>query len=77
MRPHLRDQLVDLAERLHLISDDRANELSGQIAEALDADDHDGLGDRLNEYAVDFEGEHPDIAAIIRRTADALGAAGI
>jgi hypothetical protein len=77
MRSHLREQLVDLAERLHLVSEDRALELSGQITDALDADDHDGLGDRLNEYAVDFEGEHPELAAIIRRTADTLGAAGI
>jgi hypothetical protein len=77
MRSHLREQLVDLAERLHLVSEDRAVELSGQITEALDADDHEGLGDRLSEYAVEFEGEHPDLARVIRRTADALGAGGI
>ena len=74
MRHQLREQLVELAERLRLHGgrgEDRARELSGQITDALDGEDHDGLGDPLTEYVVEFEGEHPELAA------DALGAAGI
>ena len=77
---HLREQLESLAERLHLhhgAGEDRAKELHGEVTGALEADEPDGLSDRLTEDAVEFESEHPDLATILRRTADALSAGGI
>jgi len=77
---HLREQLESLAERLHLhrgAGEQRAKDLHEQLRGALDADDHDGLSERLAEEAVGFESEHPDLATILRRTADALSAGGI
>jgi hypothetical protein len=77
---HLRAQLESLAEHLHLhkgSGEERARELEGQVHGALEADDHDGLGDRLSEEAVEFESEHPDLATVLRRVADALSAGGL
>ncbi|MPY94683.1 MAG: DUF4404 family protein [Acidimicrobiia bacterium] len=77
---HIREQLESLAERLHLYhgpGEERARELHGQVRGALDTDEHDGLSDRLAEEAVEFESEHPDLATILRRAADALSAGGI
>jgi len=72
--------LEELAEKLHLHSsegDERAKELEGPVQKAIEEDDHEGLGDRLTESAVEFEGDHPDLADFLRRLADTLGAAGI
>jgi hypothetical protein len=77
---HLRSQLESLAERLHLhkgSGEERARELEEQVHGAIETDDHDGLGDRLSEEAVEFESEHPDLATVLRRVADALSAGGL
>ena len=80
MAPHLREQLQALAERLHLHAgdgDERAKELEGRVKGALERGDHDGLGEKLAEEAVEFESEHPDLATVLRRVADALSAGGL
>lgn len=77
---HLREQLQGLAERLHLHSgsgEERARQLEGQVQGALDSDDHEGLGDKLTEEAVEFESDHPDLATVLRRVADALSGGGL
>jgi hypothetical protein len=76
----LRNMLEELAEKLHLRSaegDERATALHGDVQRAIDEDDHEGLGDRLTEQAVEFEDDHPDLADFIRRLADHLAAGGI
>ena len=81
MRPvELRQMLEDLAERLHLHSgagEDKARELHGEVQKALDEDDHEGLGEKLTEGAVEFESDHPELADFLRRLSDHLAAGGI
>ena len=43
----------------------------------IEADEHEGLGDRMSEEAVEFESDHPDLATVLRRVADALSAGGL
>lgn len=78
MEHSLREQLSELAKRLHLVADDeRADALRTDVEGALDSDDHEGLSDRLEEGAVDFEGDHPDLASALRQVVEALGRSGI
>ncbi len=77
---HIREHLESLAERLHLHEGperERADELHGQVTEALETDDHTGLMDTLEQQAVAFEDAHPDLAAVIRKASDVLSASGI
>jgi len=72
--------LEELADRLHIHSSEgheRAKALHSDVQRALEEDDHEGLGERFTEEAVEFESEHPDLADFLRRLADYLGAAGI
>jgi hypothetical protein len=74
----LRSQLEDLARRLHLVDDDKARTLGADVQRSLERDeDHQELGDRLTESAVHFESAHPELAAVLRRVADALAASGM
>lgn len=77
---HLREQLETLAQRLHRHTgsgEERARELEGRVQGALAGADHEGLGDKLAEEAVEFESDHPDLATVLRRVADALSAGGL
>ena len=77
---NLRKQLEELAERLHLHSGSaevEAHRLKNDVESALDGNPHDGLEDRLEEGAVEFESEHPQLAEALRRAVDALSAIGI
>jgi hypothetical protein len=63
----LRQMLEELAERLHLHSgpgEERARELQGDVQKALEEGDHEGLGDKLTESAVEFENDHPEPGGI-------------
>jgi predicted house-cleaning noncanonical NTP pyrophosphatase (MazG superfamily) len=76
----LRQMLEELAERLHLHSgpgEEKARELHSSVQKAIDEDDHEGLGDKLTESAVEFENDHPDLADFLRRLSDHLSAGGI
>jgi hypothetical protein len=76
----LRQMLEELAERLHLHSgpgEDKARELHGDVTKALEHEDHEGLGEKLTEGAVEFESDHPDLADFLRRLADHLAAGGV
>jgi hypothetical protein len=76
----LRQMLEELAERLHLHSgsgEEKARELQSDVQKALDEEDHEGLGEKFTESAVEFESEHPDLADFLRRLADHLSAGGI
>ena len=74
----LRSQLEDLARRLHLMEgDDNASALQRDVQRSLDEDNHEDLSDRLTESAVHFETAHPELAAVVRRVADALAASGL
>jgi len=73
----LRAQLEELAHRLHHTEGDAAKELGEHVQRSIDADDHEGLGERLNESAVHFETEHPELSALLLRVADFLAAAGL
>ncbi|MFN0092402.1 MAG: DUF4404 family protein [Acidimicrobiales bacterium] len=77
---HLREQLEELGRRLHLhrgAGEERAGALRADVQRALDDDEHHGLVDRLEEEAVEFETDHPDLAAFLRQAANTLSAAGI
>jgi hypothetical protein len=76
----IRQMLEELAERLHLHSgagEERARELEGTVQKALEEDDHEGLGEKLTESAVEFENDHPDLADFLRRLSDHLAAGGL
>lgn len=56
--------------------------LAGEVERRLEGDHDarrhdDGLGDELREGVGRFEASHPDLAAGIRRAADALGGLGL
>jgi hypothetical protein len=76
---NLRRQLEELAERLrhHGPPGPRTDELQSHVSDALEQDRHEGLGERLEEAAVEFEAEHPDLSTTLLRVADALSAGGI
>ena len=72
--------LEDLAERLHLHTgpgEERAKELETSVQKAIEEDDHEGLGEKFTESAVEFEGDHPELADFLRRLTDVLSAGGI
>lgn len=60
---------------------DELARLAGEVERRLEADHprhhDDGLGDELREGVGRFEASHPDLAAGIRRAADALGGLGL
>ncbi len=61
---------------------DELARLAGDVERRLEADhdaEHhdDSLGDDLREGVGRFEASHPDLAAGIRRAADALGGLGL
>jgi len=50
----------------------------GEAARLAAEEDHDpGFMDRLEAEAIDFEADHPDLAAVIRRAVELLGSAGL
>ena len=51
--------------------------LAAEVERRLGEDDDDGIVDELTEEATKFEAEHPRVADIIRRTADALSSIGL
>ncbi len=73
----LRAHLEDLAHRLHLTDDDRAKDLGSDVQRAIDEDEHEGLGEKLNESAVHFETSHPELSNVLLRVADFLSASGL
>ncbi len=56
---------------------ERTARLADDLRVALDDDEPEGLIERLEEHAVDFENDHPDLAYLIRRTADVISASGM
>ncbi len=56
---------------------ERTARLADDVRGALEDDEPEGIIDRLEEHAVEFENDHPDLAYLIRRTADVLSAAGM
>lgn len=66
------DGVVDEDERAELRT------LLSRLDDALaDPDEHEGLGDQLEEAAVRFESNHPTISAVIRSAVDTLTGYGI
>lgn len=82
---NLRDHLSKLHEELHSArpADPRTNQLRGEVLEdvkrLLDTPGEvdDSLADRLERAAVQFEANHPTLAASSRRLIDLLGKAGM
>jgi hypothetical protein len=72
---HLREA-IDAAEEGVDNRDDLAR-LAGQVERRLRDDDTDGVVDDLREEVSRFEASHPNLAAVINRTADALSAIGL
>ncbi len=80
MADDARKALSDLSgelERHEGARSERGRELSDRVRSAVEEDDHEGLGDKLAEAAVHFEVDHPDLAAVLRRTVQLLGDAGL
>lgn len=86
----LRDQLMKLHEELGNVRqvDPRSNQLLAEIMEdikrlmaqspsAAPAAEHQSLPDRLEKIAVQFEVDHPTLAASSRRLVDLLGKVGL
>lgn len=67
------------------IDDDERSQLRELVARAdalldpedVEADDHEGLREQLEEAAVRFEGRHPTMAAVIRSAVDTLTGYGM
>jgi hypothetical protein len=78
MENGLRRHLEDLVDRLrgHGPDDPRAHRLEADVSGALASGQHEGLVDRLEEGAVEFENDHPDLAGALRQAIDALSAGG-
>ncbi|HTV98536.1 MAG TPA: DUF4404 family protein [Steroidobacteraceae bacterium] len=81
----LRDHLSKLHEELHKVSpaDPQTDQVRGEMLEdvkrLLEAprEVDDSLADRLERAAVQFEANHPTLAASSRRLIDLLGKAGM
>jgi hypothetical protein len=79
----LREQLTKLHDELRHVSsvDPRSNQLLKEIMEDIKrlvaAPDETSLPDRLEKIAVQFEVDHPTLAASSRRLVDLLGKAGL
>lgn len=77
----LRALLADLAEKLHLhrgAHEERARALGAEVDSALASDEPPHhLADRLEEDAVAFETDHPELSETIRHVIDALSAGGL
>jgi len=88
----LRDQLMKLHEELGVVRrvDPRSQQLLGEIMEdikrlteqsgdalAAPTPAHPSLPDRLEKIAVQFEVDHPTLAASSRRLVDLLGKVGL
>jgi hypothetical protein len=81
----LRETLTQLRQELAAsdTGDPETRERVQAAAEAIEAwleraeEPEGGLGDRLREAAVRFEGEHPSLAATLQRVVDALSDLGI
>jgi hypothetical protein len=86
----LRDQLMKLHEELGNVRqvDPGSNQLLAEIMEdikrlmaqspsAAPAAEHPSLPDRLEKIAVQFEVDHPTLAASSRRLVDLLGKVGL
>jgi hypothetical protein len=87
----LREQLVKLHEELGMVSrvDPRSAELMRELLEDIkrltrtadgplqDVAARASLPDRLEAIAVNFEAQHPTLAASSRRLVDLLGKAGM
>lgn len=78
------DKLQDAIARSEadgVISDDERTELRSlaeQLTAALDAPEaHEGLGEQVEEAAIRFESNHPNLAAVIRSAVDTLSGYGI
>ena len=79
MDPTIRQRLEDLAAKLHLHRDSApAVEAAHQdVQQALDTDDDDGLGDRLDRQAVELETSHPSLSEALRTIVNDLSASGL
>jgi hypothetical protein len=88
----LRDQLMKLHEELSLVKqvDPRSKQLLGEIMEEIKrlmeqsavasvpaVAPPPSLSDRLEKVAVQFEADHPTLAASSRRLVDLLGKVGL
>ena len=75
----IRKQLEELATYLHLRRDEApsAEGAHAEVKQALESDSYNGLGDRLERFAIDLETDHPTLGALIRNTIDELSALGI
>jgi hypothetical protein len=82
---NLRDHLSKLHEELHSArpADPRTNQLRGEVLEDVKRlletpeDVDESLAVRLERAAVQFEANHPTLAASSRRLIDLLGKAGM
>ncbi len=79
MESPIRQKLEELATLLHLRSDDTPSAESAhtEVQQALESDEFNGLGDRLERFAIDLETDHPTLGALIRNVIDELSALGI
>lgn len=80
MTPNLKDQLIQLAEALHLHkgdNEDKATEVAAAINDSLTNDDHHSLRERIELAAIDFEDDHPELAGRMRAIVDSLAAYGL
>jgi hypothetical protein len=71
--PKYRESLTEMMQDINRLIDKSADSASAAIASGKDP----SLPDRLERIAVQFEADHPTLAASARRLVDLLGEVGI
>jgi hypothetical protein len=82
MQEPLEDLLAHLRAAIDAAEDGADNQaelarLAGRVERRLRDEDPDGVVDDLRGEVSRFEASHPNLAAVINRTADALSAIGL
>ena len=72
---HLKEAIEAAEDGAH--NKDEIARLSREVERRLSDEDPDGVVDELRDEVTRFEASHPDLAAAINRTADALSAIGL
>lgn len=70
-------QSLDQMKQLDDESAQMLRDIDAEIQNVLQGNEQDGLENRIEQQAVAFEGEHPQLSAILRDVMDTLSKMGI
>jgi len=83
MKESLKQKLAQFQESLEQLgevdeeSKQMLREIDAEIQSVLQGEDQSGLEARIEKQAVAFEGEYPQLSAVLRDVMDVLGKMGI